>query len=760
MANITFNPKYLKSIGLAIVLATFFIPIDDVEAQSIIVLSKNDRQALAGVNITCNESGLTTDLDGKVDLSNLLCEVYTFSYVGYQSLDLKKSQLTDIIYMTEIVNELDITTVTASKYERRLSESTISVDVLKSDLIKSINATSGTDALNKLPGVQVVGGQANIRGGSGFSYGAGSRVMILIDDIPALQADAGFANWGDIPIEHLGQVEVLKGAASSLYGSAALNGIVNFRRKTPTSDPSLSVFTSGTFYQDPENLKHKWWSDTTARYRANAGFSYTQKLKQADFGIHGFVSNTESYNFETYEKKIRLGTNNRFYLNERLYINFNVLANYNNSSDFFIWKNAIRGIYQPFNGTISSGKRLRLMIDPGLKYTDKSGNDHRVITRMFFTNNDNNNNQSNKSLTTYGEYQFQRTFDPIALTFTGGLVGSITDTEAELFEGDKFLYKNLAAYAQGEKSISDSWVFAAGLRYEFNRQDSPEMVSGFQIPGGKVTDGALIGRFGLNYKLHEYSNVRISWGQGYRYPTVTERFINTSFGGFQVSPNPLLKPEYGFTAEVGIKQGFDLSIFKGFLDLSGFVSDYTDMIEFNFETNPFGFRPINVGNTRIYGYEASVIGKFNIWKIPVTSLAGYTYINPIYKDFATNALISETVSAGVNVLKYRSKHSAKCDLEANYLNITLGGAWQYYSNMINIDKVFEEPVTGQDIFEIKAFRRLNSDGFGTFDARIGYEWKAFKLTLIGANLANKLYAVRPGLAEAPRNYTIRLEYDI
>lgn len=745
---------------IATLLVLFLSAGTPLSAQILTILSEKEKTPLPGVNIFCGSTGISSDLDGKADLSALDCESFTISYVGYQSVETTKSNAGTVIYLRELINELDVTTVTASKYERRLSETTVSVDVLKPALIKSINTTSGSEVLNKLPGVQVVGGQANIRGGSGFSYGAGSRVMILIDDIPALQADAGYANWGDIPIEHLGQIEVVKGAASSLYGSSALNGIVNFRRKTPGINPSLSVFTSGTIYQDPEDLRSKWWGDTTARHRVNAGFSYAQKKGKTDLGLHGFVSNTQSYNFETYEKKVRLGANTRILLSDRLSLNFNVLGNYNQSSDFFIWRNAIRGIFQPFSGTISSGNRLRLMFDPGMRYEDKSGNIHRIFTRVFYTDNQNNNNQSNSSVTTYGEYQLQRNVDDLALTLTGGIVGSMTDTEAELFDNEQFLYRNMALYGQAEKSWQDKLVMSAGLRYEYNRQDSPEKVGDFDIPGGKVTDGALIGRFGLNYKLHEYSNFRVSWGQGYRYPTVTERFINTSFGGFQISPNPLLKPEYGFTAEAGLKQGFDLKIFKGFFDVSAFLSDYTDMIEFNFETDPFGFRPVNVGNTRIYGYETSLIGKFDIWKIPVTTLAGYTYIDPFYKDFESNKLISESVSAGKNVLKYRSKHSAKLDLEASYFNFTLGGAWQYYSNMVNIDKAFEEPVSGLDIFEIKAFRRLNPNGFNTYDVRIGYLWKQFKVSFIGANLANRLYTVRPGLAEAPRNFTLRIEYEI
>jgi hypothetical protein len=72
-------------------------------------------------------------------------------------------------------------------------------------------------------------GQASIRGGSGWSYGAGSRVLVLYDDLPLLSAEGADAKWALIPMENIESMEVIKGAASSIYGSGALNGVINFR---------------------------------------------------------------------------------------------------------------------------------------------------------------------------------------------------------------------------------------------------------------------------------------------------------------------------------------------------------------------------------------------------------------------------------------------------------------------------------------------------------------------------------------------------
>jgi iron complex outermembrane receptor protein len=605
----------------------------------------------------------------------------------------------------------------------------------------------------------MINGQANIRGGSGFSYGAGSRVMVLFDDMPFLQMDVGSANWGDLPLEAVGQIEVVKGASSALYGSSALNGIIHFRSQRAGSKPVTNLFASYTSYLDPNEPKYKWWDETYTPRRFNIGGSHISKISnKLTLAANGFYTNTDSYNKDTYERQCRGGVNLRYAASDRLSFGVNSLLNINKKSDFFIWKNALRGIYTPFDGTITSGNRNRFNLDPYIHYNTKSGFVHKLNTRYYYVNNQNNNNQSNQSNNYFAEYSVAKAYEDKKLYLVAGIMNNITDAEAELFDGKSYLYRNTAGYLQADKKIGERLSLSAGFRYEFNKQNSPDSIPGFKIPEGKVTDGQLITRLGLNYKLSEYSGVRFSYGQGYRYPTITERFIKTSFGGFNIVPNPLLKPEYGWSIEAGIKQGFKVSAFKGYLDLSAFNSEYEDMIEFTFLTRDLAFRPINIGNTRITGYEASVNGQFQIWKIPITLLTGYTYIDPIYKNFNENPDIRENISTTENVLKYRSKHQFKLDVEASYKFISLGFSSQYNSHMINIDGRFEEPLEGVDLFAIQAFRRLNNKGYNLLDGRLSFKLKEAKLSLLANNLKNIAYTVRPGLLEAPRNVSVRLDY--
>lgn len=726
------------------------------------VTAKEADYPLIGASVVCGSHGTITDENGEFQLVTEQSCMLTISYVGFRTInhEIRESSTNLLFALEEISEVLDITTVTANKFEQRLSESTVAVEILKPNLLRSTNTVKSDDILNKLPGVQVVGGQANIRGGSGFSYGAGSRVMVLLDDMPALQVDAGYANWGDMPIEAISQLEVVKGASSSLYGSAALNGIINFRRIQPGVKPETNAFVSMTHYLSPRDEKYKWWGDSIFPYRLNVGFAHAQKIKKTDLTVHGYFGKYESYAKETYETRGRLGFNLKYALSSQTFVGVNSLLNVLESSDFFIWRNALRGIYEPFSGTISSGNRIRMSVDPYLIHYQKNGAKHRLNTRYFYTNNDNNNNQQNQSSTYFAEYQFSHVFQPLDLQYSIGGVLSITDSKAQLFGDSTYLYTNAAAYLQLDKKLGERFSISAGARYEFNRQNSPESFQGFVIPGGKVEDSQIISRLGLNYKIMEYSSLRLSWGQGYRYPTVTERFISTQFGGFTIFPNPVLSPEYGWSTEIGIKQGFKLSAFKGYLDLAAFRQEYEDMIEFTFLENPYGFKPINIGNTVISGYEASITGQFYAGEIPITTILGYTYIDPKYKNFEERPEIKENTSTNQNVLKYRSKHSAKADVEASWKNFKLGYAIQYYSHVINIDKRFEAPIGGVDLFSIKAYRDIDNDGSIVMDGRLSYAFGKMTLGVVVNNLMNAAYTVRPGLLEAPRNVSLRLDMNL
>ena len=746
----------------------FFLFLWNIQAQvsEIQILDSDTKEPLVGATLQSSNGNAISDVDGifRIDFK-ALPDTLILNYVGFETKSLVINSPSDIpsSINLESLLVLETMTVTASKYEKRLSESTVSVDVLKPELIANANAITIDDALDKVSGVQMVDGQANIRGGSGYSYGAGSRVMLLIDDMPALQTDAGFPNWGDMPVENIDQVEIVKGASSALYGSAALNGIINIRTGTPTAIPQTKISAAYTSFGDPADPAKKWWGDT-ARYEYTLSAVHKQKFNKLDFVGSIFHYREESFNRATYDSRYRGTVKLKYQLSDKAFLSLNTLINKGNDSDFFIWEFGDERAHNPIPGGEAVSSVFRYFLDPSFNFEDQYGNTHRINTRYHYINNDNSGNQSNQSKTYFGEYQFQRKFKSINTLVTTGLIGSRSDTDAELFGDTTFTTKVFAYYAQLEKNVFEKLNLSGGIRYEYNEQLTPEMFNDIEVPEGKISAGKWIARLGASYEYMPFSSIRASWGQGYRFPTITERFITTTFGIFQVRSNPDLVPESGWTAELGIKQGIKIARFKGFLDAAIFTSEYQDMMEFTFGFSGFNpaFTSQNVGDTKINGFEVSIFGTANIGSVNISGFGGYTYINPTYTNFENNELLQNSLSASVNVLKYRSKHNAKIDIQTEYKNFAFGFSAIRSSHVINIDAVLEgrgfEFADNPDILGVKAYREANNNGWTRLDTRLSYTYKNAKLSFLINNLTNIEYTVRPALLEAPRAYALRLDY--
>jgi iron complex outermembrane receptor protein len=384
-------------------------------------------------------------------------------------------------------------------------------------------------------------------------------------------------------------------------------------------------------------------------------------------------------------------------------------------------------------------------------------------------NNDNSGNQSNVSSSYYGEYQFQRKMETTDGVLTAGLVGLASDITAELYGDTTFTSLNLGAYIQYDQKLFDKLNISFGARYEFNELNNPGFaVNSNEVEPSNETDGRPVFRVGANYAITDYTFLRASWGQGYRYPSIAEKFIFTQAGAIEILPNPGLDFETGWTAELGIKQGFKIASFQGFVDIAAFTSRYDNMIEFNFGIwdYGFGFSAVNIGGTEISGAEITIAGKGKIGNVDFTTLMGYTYIDPTFESFDSTA--AETIfdeSLGQrnsrlsseptqNILKYRSNHLFKFDAEFTYKKFSLGLESFYNSHIVAIDDILNFVVP-----DLGDYREVNNTGFLIFTARTAFQFTdELKLSLILENLTNQEYSRRPGLLDAPRNITARVDY--
>jgi outer membrane receptor protein involved in Fe transport len=764
----------------------------------------NTAELLIGATIKSGNTGTTSDGSGNYVLR--LPEgthAIEFSYIGFanvtKTVTIKADESLRLdVQMGETPTLLQTATVSTSKYEKPLGEVTVSLEVLKPNLIDNTNATNIDQPLQKVGGVNVIDGQANIRGGSGWSYGAGSRVLLLIDDIPALQADAGFPNWVDVPIENIAQVEIVKGAASALYGSSAMNGIINIKTAYATSKPYTRISTFYKHYDNPKRESLNWWDEENTIYefddednaidsvkytprlfggekgynrpaQLGINIAHRQKVGKTDLILGAYGLLDESYRQGVYSNYARFNAGIKHRINDKLSLGFNSNFNRGIGRSTFYWaalpKASVENPanYLPDTRAFSNSNRFRFTIDPYLNYFDANGNQHKVLTRFYGINNKNDNEQSNASQLYYTEYQFLKRWEAINLNLTTGVLGTWTKVDAPLYRG---IYKsaNYASFLQLDKKVGDKVNLSFGARYEFNQLKNPDFYNADTIFYHAATDrdSRPVFRAGLNYQIAAYTFLRASWGQGYRFPVIAEKFIYTEAGGLTIIPNPALQPETGWSTEIGFKQGFRILNFNGYLDAAIFRNDYTNMMEFGVAPqNPFNlfpppFQSNNIGDTKVTGLDISLVGEGKVGNVTSTLLSGYTYIRPKYTNYDSASFTNIVLTTDYNILKYRSRHSFKFDLESRYQMFSIGLSTIYNSRIEAIDpllSIINRIGEYQDNFQQKGYTRV--------DARIAFLPSArIKVSLLSENILNRDYVVRPGLLEGPRSYTLRLDYTL
>jgi len=782
-----------KSTGKLIIFLALFCSIIRAQQTGFVqghVIDLNTKDSLTGAVISTNSKhAATSDIRGfyrlELDSGTHTLTCFLIGYKNYSvQISVVPNQTTNQnLFLSDANTALDEVVVSAGKYEQKLSEVTVSMDIIKTSLIENKNTTSLEYIMNQVPGVTVADGQASIRGGSGFSYGAGSRVLMLVDEMPMISADAGDIKWNYLPLENLEQVEVIKGASSALFGSSALNGVVNLRTAYARDKPITKLTTFYGSYDAPRH-NYKWWKGSSQR-QSGVNFSHAQKIENFDFVMGGHQFSDDGFRMLETEDRKRLNLNLRYNFKKIPGLAIGVNTNMMNTKGglFFLWQH-YDSAYIPQGRTIQRYNNVRFNVDPYITYF-KGSNKFSLRNRYFKTENVNDKNQGSNAELYYSEFQYQKRLAN-NLNLTAGAVYMEQQVLGDSLYG-RHSGQNMAGYIQADKKFFNKLTVSLGLRGEFYRIDTAKTL-GYLIPQKQKVELPFqpVARIGVNYQTLEYTFIRASFGQGYRFPSVAEKFVNTAVSALRIYPNSSLQPERAYSAELGVKQGFKIGNFKGFFDVAGFYTKYTNMIEFVFDiyapngpTGLFfidaqyaGFKSQNVGSAIISGTEASLTGSGKIGPVNITLLSGYTYINPVNPNF--NSSTDTLGLPGVKTLKYRSKHLLKNDIQLDYKFISLGYSVRYQSKTENIDRRFIQSILHEyndvangvnwdeidDTYILPGLRQnfpAFQKSFWVHDARVSFNLSPnIKFSFIVNNFTNVEYQNRPGDMRPPTQYLAQI----
>ncbi|MBF0520644.1 MAG: TonB-dependent receptor plug domain-containing protein, partial [Nitrospirae bacterium] len=141
----------------------------------------------------------------------------------------------------------DATVITSTRYLKPVSQVAENMSVVTADMIKQMNAHTVAEALNVITGVQVderlVFSNYSAAGiqGTGFGY-----VRILIDGVTLNNLTSNGYLLGNLPVQYIERIEIIKGPASSSWGSS-LGGVINIVTKSGAPNNKISGMLSSSY---------------------------------------------------------------------------------------------------------------------------------------------------------------------------------------------------------------------------------------------------------------------------------------------------------------------------------------------------------------------------------------------------------------------------------------------------------------------------------------------------------------------------------
>ncbi len=674
-------------------------------------------EPLPGANITLVGTllGAATDGDGHFIIRRIPAGKYNLqaTMIGYKRVVLKNVSVqadkttTLDIKLSETVIETPELIVTANKRRQSIQDSPNSIGVMTSRDIEQKNQVYLNDFLQQASGVNFVGAQINIRGSSGFSYGAGSRVLFLVDGVPVMPGDSGDIKWDLIPATQIERVEIIKGAGSALYGTNALGGVINIITKKASSKPVTNIRLSAGAYDKPLHPEWQWsnelqhFNDIDVDHTRKIGPKAEILLAAGQHQSKGYRQNTESLRHNASFKwnwqpngthNLTLSTNweggerqaGLMWRNQRqaLQVSPEALGDYVESQKYSI------NLFHKWVASKNFGVHTRLSY-------------FYNYWKNWFHDNITASTAHKPGIEVRGDWQISEnnslifgaegTWDHVI----SGLVGTHDQTV-------------FGFYVQNERKLVANLNLTLGLRYDNAWVDSG------------VFDSEINPKIGLVWKAAENIRVRASSGRGFRAPSMSERFSDSIYSGLRIIPNPELRSETAWSHEIGVNLNPTPFLY---LDVAGFMSDYWDLIEPQPDENQV-VQFINVTRARITGMETT------LKTMPIPGLSfdiGYTYMNPQDIELDTT-------------LAYRPRHLLTAGVTCTMKKLELGADFRYISRFEVVKVYPKDDRVDQKVLNVRGV----------------YRFAAYALTLSVNNLFNYNYTQMERTLMPIRHYVLTL----
>lgn len=773
------------------------------------VTDETTREPLIGAKVVVagGQTGALTDMEGRfeVQIERTPSVTIQVTYEGYEdkTVELKlklppdRSEVTIDIPLTPKNTLIQEVVVSASRYEQKIEQVSVSLDFIRPRQIENLTSIDPIRALEQTPGVSTNKDQPSIRGSSGYTYGAGSRVLLLLDGLPMMSPDRLSTQFDLIPMDNIKQIEIVKGASSVLYGTGALGGIINVISEDVKFQPRTVVRLQHQIYDSPRPPVGDWDGRSSATLSA-AHIVHAQRVDNWEVAALLDLIKNSGFRKEGFSNRARtwISIKHNAPFLEGLQYGVTLQANIDSSATYIAWDSFPDRANLPGEGFLTYQMLQRYMVDPFISYLTPSGHRHWLRGRHYQMVNDLSTPQSGGATLHYYDYQYIHN-----LKKWGKVVLGANFTENRVYAKEVFgraRGRQAAAFLQAEIDVGKFHI-SGGIRYQYEDIKGDTSI---QIRGGRVVKGESstpiqlttinepIFRGGITFTPIEGTILRASFGQGIRSPSVAERFTATGAGGITVLPNPFIKIERGYSAEVGIRQYLKIGeSFKGFVDVSAFRMEFKDMVEFQVNIDAvmrgfpgLPFSAINLSRAFIQGIEPLWGFRYERNKFFSSFSGGLTLIEPINPDGSKELDTMNNIAGAYTVLntalqmpspqdpryniardipytlKYRNKQILRAILEVGYGSVSLTTNFRYSSGITNVDKLFfllgalsNNQLAGLEDF----YKNYAAKPYTVWDFILAYEVGRVRWSFHIFNAFNKIYSTLPGALNEQRSFAVQ-----
>jgi outer membrane receptor for ferrienterochelin and colicins len=524
---------------------------------------------LVNVQLTGTKHKTITDSLGYYKLDNVAVGNYTIqvSQVGFQTIKKKIEVIKNSVQsydfeLTDNENQLNEVVVSGTLKAVKRLESAVPVEVYSPVFFKKNPTPSIYEALQNINGVrpQLNCGVCNT-GDIHINGLEGPYTLVLIDGMPIVSSLSTVYGLSGIPNSLVERIEIVKGPASSLYGSEAVGGLINIITKNPTNAPlfSADVFTT-SYLETNVDLGMKF--SPTKKSTTLLGINYFDYNQVVDKDKDGFTDVTLSQRISVFNKWNFQRENNRL---------FSIAARgmYEDRWGGDVrWEKKYRGGDEIYGESIYT-KRGELIGSYQLPFEEKlmlsfSGNVHYQDSRYGTTSYIANQKIGFLQLTWDKKIGRNDFLAGIATRYS-----YYDDNTTATKEAESTWLPGI--FVQDEITLSPKSQVLLGMRYDYN-----------SIHGSIYTP-----RVAYRWKANDNTIFRLNAGTGFRVVNLFTEDHAALTGSRDVVIKSDLKPERSVNANLNYIQkiNFNNGTFMG-IETTVFYTRFSNKIISDYETDP------------------------------------------------------------------------------------------------------------------------------------------------------------------------------